>query len=171
MANADEKLLLKALRSGDESEINRAFEKIYYDYVKLIAFVVGKFVRDGEAVKELVNETFFRLFSHADGVKNIKYYLVTTAKNLSIDYVRRERPTEALTEQLADRTQHSADYDAVVARLRGVLREDETEIVLLHAVEGYTFREIAAMTGKNRNTVLTTYYRALKRYQKEETFE
>ena len=48
---------------GDEDRMNRKkWEEIYNRYVRLVAFVVSKYLSDEEDVKDLTNEVFVRFF-------------------------------------------------------------------------------------------------------------
>ena len=165
-----EKNLIKALRSGDRNAINNAFKDIYETYVKLIAFVVGEYVKDEETVKDLVNETFLKLFNSADKVsENVKYYLVTTAKNLAVDHnkrIKREKASLSIVD-IPYEDEYSLDYTEAVENLKKHLKGEEVDIILMHVIYGYTFKEIAVKLGKKQNTVITLYNRAIKRYKKE----
>lgn len=44
-----------------------------------------------------------------------------------------------------------------------VLSEEEAEIILLFAVQGYKHREIAKLLGMKQNTVISKYNRGLKK--------
>lgn len=168
MSDKNDKLLLKALKSNDVNLINSAFERIYNDYVKLTAFVICRYVRDNETVKELTNETFLRFYEHADKINgSIKGYLAATAKNLALDYLDGVKAYEPLSgNDGAYEDCHSLYYDDIISGLKKKLNENELEIVLMRLVEDLTFRDIAKRLGRNLNTVITTYNRAVKKYKK-----
>ena len=162
-----EKKFFKAIRSGDRKKIDSAFEMVYSAYAKLVAFVVGEYITDRETIKEVVNDVFVSLFNHAESVNgNLKYYLTVSAKNAAINRSKRERSFN-LPLEYADSSCEFEPRSQIIGELKKALSIDEVEIILLHVVEGYTFKEIAKKLCKNQNTVITTYNRAIKKFKKE----
>ena len=170
MAVPVDKQLFAAVRSGDKERIDKAFEQVYVAYVKLVAFVVGKYVGDGEVVKEIVNDVFLGFFNNLDRVKDdVKYYLVVCARNAAVNYVKKSGVgREVPLEYASDKTKDCfCGTGAVVGEMRKILSDEQVDIILLHVVEGYSFKEIAKMKVKSINTVITIYNRAIKKYRKE----
>jgi RNA polymerase sigma factor (sigma-70 family) len=164
-----DKRFFAAVKSGDETRINKAFEQVYYEYVRLVAFIVGGYISDRETVKEVVNDVFLSLFNHAENVSgSVKYYLCVSAKNAAINRSMRDRKrsAELPLEYASERSEVFEPHGDVMELLSRSLNATEIEIVLKR-VEGYTFREIAEKSGKNLNTVLTTYRRAVAKFEKE----
>ena len=56
-------------------------------------------------------------------------------------------------------------YKELVADLTSVLDERSVRIIIMHAVEGYTFKEIASVLNLNYKTVNKIYERAIKKYR------
>jgi RNA polymerase sigma factor (sigma-70 family) len=171
MPFTNEALLSEALHSGNRTRIEAAFETIYNDEVKLVAFVVAKYIADPETVKDITNDVFLRFFQNAAVVTgSIKFYLCQSAKNAAINEAKKERPladTE-LSEEFPsnDDERGAAFYRELVASLNAVLTPKELEIVLLHAVEGYPFKEIGAKLGLSENAANVAYFRAIKKYRR-----
>ena len=169
MTNPVDKQFFVAVKKGDKESIDKAFEQVYVTYVKLVAFVVGKYVSDKETIKDIVNDTFLNLFNHAKDIKgSVKYYLTVSAKNAAVNYVakRGRSGTEVPLEYANGASDTYHGRSEVVEDLKKVLSAEEVDIILLHVTEGYTFKEIAAMKGKNTNTIITIYNRAIKKYKK-----
>jgi RNA polymerase sigma factor (sigma-70 family) len=170
MPFTNEALLSEALHSGNRARIEAAFETIYNDEVKLVAFVVAKYIADLETVKDITNDVFLRFFQNAGAVTgSIKFYLCQSAKNAAINEAKKKRPfadTE-LSEEFpsADDERGATFYCELVNSLRTVLTPKELKIVLLHAVEGYPFKEIGAKFGLSENAVNVAYFRAIKKYR------
>lgn len=176
MPFTNEALLSKALQSGNRARIEAAFETIYNDQVKLVAFVVAKYIADPETVKDVTNDVFVSFFQNAASVSgSIKFYLCQSAKNAAINRAKKDQSvlyTDQSEEFPAEGDERSsAFYRELVASLKKVLNEKELQIVLLHVIEGYPFKEIGAKFGMNENAANVAYFRALKKYrqsQKEE---
>ena len=67
----------------------------------------------------------------------------------------------------------STDDKLLLQTVLSVLSDDDLQIVMLHAVAGMKFREIAALLDLTTSTVLSKYHRSLdkkkKHLSKEET--
>lgn len=170
MGKSNEELLFLAIKSKNKDKINEIFEKIYNDYVKLVAFSVGKYVKDVDDIKDITNEVFIRFFKNIEYIKtSIKYYLLSTARNLSIDYLKEKNKYEVF-ENIDDLINENLiesynGYQELVDDLKNVLSLREVEIIILHVVDGYTFKEIGAklnLSSKNANKI---YERALKKFK------
>ena len=169
MSDPIEKRFFKALQSGDKNRINSAFEEVYRAYSKLVAFVVGEYISDRETIKEVVNDVFVSFFNHADGIYgSIKYFLTVSAKNSAINRAKKDnKRCGDLPLEYADVASEFEPRSEILAELKKRLGDEEIKIIVMHAVEGYSFREIAKTLDKNPNTVLTIYSRALKKFRKE----
>ena len=163
----------KALASGDKERINAAFKSVYDEYSRLVAFVAAKYIGDKETIKELVNDVFLRAFNHARDISgSLKYYLVVSAKNAAIDRSKRENRFKTVPLSYADREgEEDFAFSETAERLKEILGEADADLVLLHAVDGYSFKELAEMKNMNPNTVLTRYHRAIKKLKREGGYE
>ncbi|MCC6839561.1 MAG: RNA polymerase sigma factor [Flavobacteriales bacterium] len=131
-----------------------------------------KHLRDEEAAKDVVQESFARLWQKledVDGAKS-KSYLFTTAHHIMVDSVRRNtRSTrmEERHEELQWSMQGQPDLKEVVDAALATLPEVQRSVVLLRDLEGYSYEEIAELTGLNLAQVKVYIYRgrtALKEY-------
>ena len=86
-----EKKLISAIKKQDISAIERIFEQIYYDYGKLVGFVISKYVSNTADIEELINDVFLKFSKVLYSIKldSIKYYLVVQAKNTAINFVKK----------------------------------------------------------------------------------
>jgi len=167
----NEHLLNTALASKNEVKIKQAYEVIYNEYAKLVSFCVAKYVNNTDAVKEITNDVFVSFFSHSARVDgNLKSYLCQMARNAAINYLNKEQKLvyiDNCDEIASDETRSSAPfYSLLVNDLSEVLSKDEVEIILLHAVEGYSFKEIGQRKNISPNNANVIYFRAIKRFRK-----
>lgn len=170
MGKSNEELLFLAIKSKNKNKVNEIFEKIYNDYVKLVAFSVGKYVKDVDDIKDITNEVFIRFFQNIENVKtSIKYYLIATARNLSLDYLKEKNKYEVLEDiegLISENIIESYNgYQELVDDLKSVLSLREVEIIILHAVDGYTFKEIGAKLNLSHKNANKIYERALKKFK------
>ena len=95
-------------------------------------------------------------------------WLMRIARNLALMRLREGKRTVAMSpedwmEAFADRPDFTREDAELLRELMDTLRDDEREIVSLHALTGLKHREIAAMLDLALPTVLSKYNRALKK--------
>jgi RNA polymerase sigma factor (sigma-70 family) len=131
-----------------------------------------KHLRDSDLAKDVVQETFARLWAKADQVDGTKAksYLFTTAHHVIVDEARkgtRVRRMEEHHEDLRHTSQAQPDLKEVLDAALATLPPVQRSVVLLRDLEGYAYEEIAELTGLNLPQVKVYIYRgrtALKDY-------
>ncbi len=131
-----------------------------------------KHLRDEDQAKDVVQETFARLWVKVTDVDagKAKSYLFTTAHHAMVDEVRKGKRSTRMEEHHEDlqRTnQHQPDLKEVLDAALATLPAIQRSVVLLRDLEGYTYEEIAELTGLNLAQVKVYIYRgrtALKDY-------
>ena len=131
-----------------------------------------KHLRDEDLAKDVVQESFARLWARVDQVEGAKAksYLFTTAHHVMVDEVRnggRSTRMEAHHDNLRSVSQSEPDLKEVLDAALATLPAIQRSVVLLRDIEGYTYEEIAELTGLNLPQVKVYIYRgrtALKDY-------
>jgi len=131
-----------------------------------------KHLRDTDTAKDVVQESFARLWAKVEEVDamKVKSYLFTTAHHIMVDTVRRgQRSTrmEEHHEELEHTSQGQPDLKEIIDAGLATLPEVQRSVILLRDLEGYTYEEIAELTGLNLAQVKVYIYRgrtALKEY-------
>lgn len=165
-----EKLLHSSLDSGDEEKIQSAFEVIYQDFSKLVAFSISKYIDDRETIRDLVNEVFVRFFENAHKLNSsVKYYLLTIARNVAIDYLKESKRFEQIDFDVPfdSKIEYVLGYQDLVNDLRSILSEREVAIIISHSVDGYSFKEIGERFNITEKNASTVYNRAIKKFKAE----
>jgi RNA polymerase sigma-70 factor (ECF subfamily) len=166
---------------GDEPEagpdspeaiaLGRVFE-LHFDELYRFAY---RYVRSAETAKDLVNESFFRLWrqrAQVDlGAPTARSYLYTTVRYLALDHLRRRRvqerwqgedqsagPTCDPSQELIDRETTAAIQDAVNA-----LPPRQREVLQLRWKQQASYGEIAKTLGISPKTVAIHLGRAFQR--------
>jgi RNA polymerase sigma factor (sigma-70 family) len=173
MPLTDEALLSDALRSGEREKIEKAFTTIYCAYAKLVSFCVAKYVEDPESVKDITNDVFLSFFQNAAKVKgSVKYYLLQSARNAAINFARKAARTTLIEKEeeipAEGSFQSASFYQELVEDLHRHLTPQESEILLLHVVEGYSFKEIAQKIHLKPTSANVIYFRAIRKYRKSQ---
>lgn len=162
--NSDRELIDR-YEGGDEE----AFREFYSRHRRPLYVLLLSYVRSRETAEELLQETFLaflRSLSKLDGTENLRPYLARTARNLAIDWLRRERCGErALQARAADPlfqkvaespTERNEDAERMSALLYD-LPTEQREAVVLHGLVGLTFREVAELAAVPEATVVSRY--------------
>jgi len=118
--------------------------------------------------EDITSETFVRAWTSSARIRadTVKGYLFTIARNLYLRELRRSRRDVELQRPIEDTApdplamaEQKAQFRAVLARLRE-LPEVDRSAVLLRALEGLTYEEIARALGISLAAVKTKIHRA-----------
>jgi len=142
-------------------EYNKAVDA-YAD--NLYRFVLKNLKNDAMS-SDIIQDTFEKLWMKLEEVNalKVKSYLFTSAYHTMIDYIRKEKryidvdPADMY--ELSGSDQYS-DLGEVLERAVQNLPEDQRSVVMLRDYEGYSYREIAEITGLNESQVKVYIYRA-----------
>lgn len=142
---------------------NPAFvDQLYRNHQSWLHQWLRKKVGNSEQAADLVQDTFIKILQTRDelfGVKEPRAYLVTIARNLMIDQVRRKRIEQAYLNELSqmeymldtipspeDQLQIVQAIDQICQALIRV-SEKAQQAFVLHYFEGLTHKEIAEIIG------------------------
>lgn len=150
----------------------KSFEQLYLNYYKLIYFVSLNIVKDEEAAKDIMQETFVNFFNHIDDYSEtgqVKQYLVTISKNLSYNHLKKKTNQEKVGSKEIDEA-YSKDnqYSSVELKLtlENTLSLEESKIVIYKIMHDYSFQEIADEMSQSLGMVQSKYYKALEKLKK-----
>jgi len=131
-----------------------------------------KHLRDEDLAKDVVQESFARLWTRVDQVEaaKVKSYLFTTAHHAMVDEVRKGSRSTRMEEHhdnLRSVSQSQPDLKEVLDAALATLPAIQRSVVLLRDLEGYSYEEIAELTQLNLSQVKVYIYRGrttLKEY-------
>lgn len=162
---------LVSLRQGESS----ALDCLYEITSKQLYAVCFTYLHDPHDSADALSDTYLSV------VKNIEKYrgesgynwLYTIAKNICLNMLREKKKTVSVdfNDEETVNVLHLEHEDApkafdesgIVAIAKRVLNEKEFRVVILHAVNGVKFKEIARLTGGLESSVRWTYNNALKK--------
>ena len=135
----------------------------------LFRFVV-KHLRDEMSAKDIVQETFLKVWSKHEeiDVEKVKSYLFTTANNTLIDWIKKEKRNGDFEKaDLTMKSENGLEFDAgkILNEALDRLPEIQKTVVLLRDYEGYNYAEIAEITQLNESQVKVYIFRARKALQ------
>jgi len=163
MIELDNTTLVQEARSGDKVAFGELVNR-YQDYVYQLVY---KRTFNCEDAKDLAQETFCKAFIHLKQIREpnkFQGWLKQIAMNLATDWLRDGSYEREVREPLAGREQSSHDEESVqnfereqlLAELREAmnsLSEINREAVIMHYLEGYSYREISTELGIPESTV------------------
>lgn len=151
------------------------FSILYTKYYKLVCFAISKYVKNIEDIQDLANDSFIKVFSNIYSIdSSFKYYLLKTANNVALDFLKKKKlPVEdkEVEMQGSDNVISSMNYSDLVAKLNNCLKPIEAEVIIKHALEGYTFNELAQELNFKEKKVSSMYFYAIKKFVKNEGVE
>ncbi len=129
-------------------------------------------IKDEEVARDLVQESFMKLWEKRKEVESAKSksYLFTTGYHTMIDHIRKNSRNvayETVEYREESYSRGYSDLKEVLNEAVDKLPEDQKSVVLLRDYEGYSYKEIAGITGLSEAQVKVYIYRArlfLKRY-------
>ncbi len=159
------------------------FDRIVAQYQTEIYKAIFYRVRSEDVAEELTQQTFIQAFGSIDKLQKIgalKSWLYRIALNKIRDYFRK-RKLLSFIKPFGFRAENDAaavndtplenllqkEFWNKIDRFIDGLPEKEKEIFTLRYLDNLAIKEIAAVQGRNENTVKTHLYRALKKSQND----
>ena len=82
---------LKILHILTEEQTLILFEDIYNEYYKLSFYIISKYINNYDDICDIVNDCFLNVYKNIKNIKkSIKYYIVVTSKNASINFLKKQ---------------------------------------------------------------------------------
>jgi len=175
--SSDPQLIERSLRGDDD-----AFRALVERYERKAFAVAVSIVRDHDEASNICQEAFLRVYRRLDsfdGQSQFFTWLYRIIHNLSIDHLRRARPTVSLEESLYHRAALAhVDTDPVWRlesnrlgeRIRDALDRlspAHREVVTLREINGLSYKQIADVMDCAIGTVMSRLFHARKVLQRE----
>ena len=154
-----------------------SLETIYTQTSSAVYAYILSIVKNADDAEDILQDTYVKVCLNASQYSSQgkpMAWILTIARNLSLMKLRSGKRVadledyewEAIVDESADfKTEDRMVLDAA---LSGV-SDEESQIVMLHAVAGLKHREIADMLNMPLATVLSKYNRALKKMRQDHT--
>lgn len=162
---------MERMKCGDKDGLH----DIYVAYLSYIYTIVYGIVCSRENAEDLTSEFFIKLWEIADGYhpqdKGHKAYLATVARNMALDFLRKNR-REVLSEELPEEADPGSNVEAEVISDVGLkealasLKESERTVVSMKILSDMTFQEIADALSEPLGTVTWRYRNALEKLRR-----
>src|SRR5437660_5694901 len=177
-----EQELIEKARGGDAS----AFNQVVLAYRKRILGTISRLIGRPEAVEDVAQEVFLRLYFSLDQLRTAEVFepwLYRLTVNAAYDYLRKQRRRQEyrmsdLSEQqvvMADALaggkaekddQHQKKVRESVDSLLGAVSEADRILLMLKEVEGLSLKELEKVYKVNENALKVRLFRARQRVLK-----
>lgn len=167
-------IMIRCIASGDLSGL----EDIYNVMKDSIYAVIFMYIRNKQIAEDILQETILQIIDSSENFKifnNPKAWIITIARNISVDYLRKQNRETELDENIADK-KISLEYKITgkisALSMLEALPLDQREVVVLHVISGFKHKEISKILNIPLGTVCWRYNAAIKKlkqlYSEEE---
>ena len=144
------------------------FEKTYRDHYPKLFRIAAKMLQDAEGAKDVVQDVFTAYYfamSNEKVIRDTKNWLVRSTINKGIDYKRKTARTVTMEKPMCETGEQPLDEASDILNAITHLNEKEQTLVVLYS-EGYSYKEIAEMTGRNLPSIGKTLSRIIDKLKK-----
>ena len=166
----NEKEIIKRCQNGDKS----AFDELIRAFYPYVTKYLLKLTHDESLTEDLTQEVFIKIIRVIDeyrinGKASFATYVITTAKNCYIDYIRKNK---AFLEDIPDETPSADNVEKTVitsmqyseaARYIEELPPNQRQVIKLKYIEELTLKEIESVTGIPEKTVKSRIHEGMKK--------
>ena len=133
---------------------------------RLFRYVV-KFLRNQEDARDIVQDTFLKLWQHREDVplEKAKAWLFTTAYRGLVNHAKRASRTRSIDSVEFVEPSRTNNYEIKELIDKGLARlpEQQRSIILLRDLEGYNYKEIGEILDLSESQVKVYLFRARKK--------
>lgn len=168
---------------SDEALVNlvgtddhKALEALFNRHYKSLCQFCVVYTKDYEAAEEIIADLFIKLWDGRSGIHtilNVKAYLFTAARNLSLNHLQKKKAPVTSIEEMPE--QHlfqdldtpfkilsGRESSAEILRLIDKLPERQREILLMSRIDQMDKQKIAAVLNISTRTVESTLYQSIR---------
>jgi len=150
------------------AEYNRSID----DFADGLYRFILKNIKDEDKAKDIIQDKFEKLWIRISNVtyEKVKSYLFTAAYHTMIDLTRKEKRKDNIVNIDSEMYSHNIQYTDLTEVLEDAINklpEDQRSVIMLRDYEGYSYNEIAEITGLSEAQVKVYIYRGrmfLKKY-------
>ncbi len=168
--DADTEECIRKIARGDK----QALAQLYRDTGAAVYGFALSLLGNVHEAEDVQQDVFIRIWQTAGSYKaqgKPLAWIFTITRNLALMRLRDQKRTVSMTEEdwqsvFADRIQMDSEDRIILKSLIETLKQEEQNIVMLHAVAQLKHREIAQILELPLSTVLSKYNRAMKKLKK-----
>lgn len=137
--------LLSASKKKDAERLKDVFSDIYISYKGLVAFTIYPIISNPSIIDDIVDDTFLHFYQYALNhvVNNIKSFLVTTSRNLSLNYIKKYNDTSLDIDIESHDDDSSSSISSYISDIRNEIGEESYNLLYDYYVLEMSSKELA----------------------------
>jgi len=157
---------IEKIKSKDEKLIS----DLYYKYFRLVKYVVFCIVHNDSDADDITQDVFIKAFEKIhlyDSSFHFNSRITRIAKNEAHNFITKHPDQDiSFDENVLIKNDVKNTTEDLETKISKILDEEDFEIFKYHALLDLKFSEISQILELNLNSVLTKYYRAIKKIKK-----
>ena len=168
-----EERLLKSYIEEMQKGNMEYFNAFYEETKKAVFYNIFALTKSHETSEDLLHDTYVKFLKEIKNIdlnKSIGGYLMMISKNITLDYFKKNNRIELNDEEskyVEKENKNELDQNLLLEKIKGILKEKEFQIFVLHALNDLTFEEIAKIIKRPLGTVIWSYNNSIKKIKKE----
>jgi RNA polymerase sigma-70 factor (ECF subfamily) len=164
--------LLQSAAQGDKISFGKLYERYIDEIYRYVFIKIG----NQQSAEDITEETFIKTWEslsriyRGDGrIDNLRAWLYRIAKNLVVDYYRKNKPEIVVGPNIVENLQspeeiiiEQEESTWIVSALQK-LKPDFQQIIILRLINDMSHKEIASIIGVSEGHSRILLYRALKK--------
>lgn len=153
--------------------MNSEFELTYRSNYQRLFRIAAKMLRDNDAARDVVHDVFMAYYfvqNDKKVIKDAKNWLIRCTINKGVDFLRKNKKIVSdETAAKSDNASQTVDSQLDLMSLSNLISKldgKDQSLVVLYS-EGYSYKEIAEITGMNFNSVGKTLSRILEKLRRD----
>jgi RNA polymerase sigma-70 factor, ECF subfamily len=159
---------LAQMLSEQKKVAEQAFAELYSRYSQRIYAYCLKVTGDSADARDIFQDTFMKFYNSAKEkvvLSNVPGYLITIARNLCLNFKRNKKPNESLEEYHFNNYSDSIHYEEkelikLIDEQLDKMGFEYKEAFVLRQYQGYSYQEIAEITGDTASAIKNRVWRA-----------
>mgnify|MGYP004664541833 FL=1 len=149
-----------------------AFKELYNMTKSAVYGLALSYLKNSDDAEDVMHDVFIKIYEKADSYESDGKplaWILTITKNMCLMKLRSQKNTtniEELSEVLSDNDKVPVEDKMILDMIFKYISLEERNILMLHIVAGYKFREIAKLQDMPLSTVLAKYNRTIKKIKK-----
>jgi RNA polymerase sigma-70 factor (ECF subfamily) len=159
---SDDELFVMTQKGDSE-----AFNELFKRYERKVYMYCMRVLLDEEMARDAFQEAFMRLYEHRHSYDGRRFmvWFFTIVRNVCLNMRRNKKPTVPFETSRANETSSEIRDVVLHERIASALNQlpiDYREALVLYEYDGYSYQEIADITGASISTVKIRIFRARK---------
>lgn len=155
---------INRIRHGERRELKR----IYDEYYAKITYTAVLIVKDYHTAQDIASEVMLYILQNAADIGTVEYpdaWMQAITKNRAIDFVRKDSRIIYTDDESLLSGSYGFPTEAYYEMVEDIreLTQEEQDLIEMHYVYGYNYKEISEMTDTPVGTIKSRIYKIKKK--------